>query len=130
MLWVGLATLIMLITGTGDDTREFRKRVHHMEKAVDELVVDASRKQAVSAALKQTSQAFFDHRARLDLVGKCITEADANYEASREDYEECLKTLDPLWETAAHDFIAAEKDFRAALEPKEFNAVLNRVITN
>ncbi len=128
MLWVGLATLIMLITGTGDDTREFRKRVQLMEKAVEQLVVESSRKEAASAALRRTSQAFVDHRARLDVVGKCIAEADANYDATRKDYDACLETMEPLWDSAAHEFIAAERDFRAALSPTEFTSVLNQVV--
>lgn len=123
MLWVGLATLIMLITGAGDDTREFRHRVKLMEHSLDEVLEEGERRQAAQQALAATSRAFSDHRQRLHQIGLCVDKADANYAATAEDYRACLTKLGSVWETAATEFVAAEKSFRDALLPGEFERV-------
>jgi hypothetical protein len=128
MLWVGIATLIMLISGTGDDTHTFRKRMAALEQATRSSVVDTKRQKAAQTALKDTSQAFFAHRKRLDRVGQCITQLDARYQVTRADYEACMKDLDNIWDDALSDFVAAEHNFRAAVAPEELTHIYSKVI--
>lgn len=119
MFWVGLATLIMLINGTGDDSREFRRRVRAMHEATEQLVPDASRRAAAERALNETQLAFFHHRERLEKVSACIADADADYVATSAQYSACLNQLDEVWATSLTDFLHAEQHFRAAVHAQE-----------
>lgn len=127
MFWVGLATLIMLISGTGDDTREFRKRVKVMHGAIEELVPNDDRRAAAQQALDATGRAFLDHRARLDEMSQCIGKADASYHATTEVYSACLRQLDEVWKESTAQFLSAEENFRAALTPQELAGVQEKL---
>lgn len=127
MFWVGLATLIMLISGTGDDTRAFRQRLDQMSKALTELVHEPSRKNAALETLKQTETALTEHRARLNDAGKCLESADRNYTANATDYDTCVAQLDAGWDVATEQLLRANKRFHSILTTTEWRAVHNKV---
>ncbi len=127
MFWVGLATLIMLINGTGDDSREFRKRVQAMHEATEQFVPDLGRRTLADHALDETTAAFLKHRERLDKVSHCIAAADADYAATRAEYTACLDTLDEMWAVSFTDFMRAEQHFRAAVRPHELIQIHQKV---
>ncbi len=128
MIWVGLATLIMLLNGAGDDTREFRQRAEAMNEATKKIIADAERQKEAEKALHATMKAFIDHRNRLDLIAQCIASVDANYHATPADYEACIGSLETVWENATNEFVAAEEDFRAAVTPEELQAIRQEVM--
>lgn len=123
MFWVGLATLIMMLNGSGDDTREFRRRAEAMHKATQKVIADTKRQKEAEQALKATMKAFVDHRKRLDLMAQCVIKADANYQATPADYEACIEDLESVWESATDEFVVAEQSFRAAVTAEELRAI-------
>jgi len=127
MFWVGLATLIMLINGTGDDSREFRKRVQAMHDATVQFIPDVERRDAAERALSETSAAFLKHRQRLDKVSLCIAKADEDYKATSAEYVACMDALDELWDVSTADFVRAEQHFRAAVRPEELVQIQKKV---
>ncbi len=123
MFWIALSALIMSLTGTGDDTYVIRKFIERAQDAVERHVDDASRRQAATATLEQTSQAFERHRHRVGKISACIERADRTYDVSAADYERCLVDVAPAWDAAAEELIALERSLRDSLTPNELSAV-------
>ncbi|HXS17573.1 MAG TPA: hypothetical protein VN764_10320 [Polyangiaceae bacterium] len=128
MFWVGLATLIMLISGTGDDSREFRKRMQAMHEATEHFIGDGERRARADRALQETSAAFLAHRTRLDKLSRCIGDADADYHATQAQYAACLDHLDEMWAASVNDFLRAEQHFRAAASQAELLQIHHKVL--
>ena len=123
MFWIALSTLIMSMTGKGDDTYFIRHFFERAREAVEEQVHEPARRRAALATLDRTSSAFAKHRRRVGKISACIERADRSYAATRADYEKCLADVEPAWDSAGADLIASETSLRAALTPGELRAV-------
>lgn len=127
MFWVGLATLIMLISGTGDDTRAFRKRVKEMEKVITELITEPARRDTALKTLTETQVALSAHRTRLAEMGTCLEAADRNYAATEADYNSCVDQLDAGWDVATDQLLTANKRFHSLLDAAEWQTIQDRL---
>ena len=127
MFWIALSTLIMSMTGKGDDSYLIRTFLERARDAVEEQVQDQARRRAALATLDRTSAVFARHRKRVGKISACVERADRSYRATRADYEKCLVDVEPAWDAAAEDLIALEKSFRSSLTPAELRAVRRAV---
>jgi len=121
MFWIGLATLIMLVSGSGDDTLAFRKRAEAMREMIVEMVSESGRARDAVGAVNEAEKAFGAHRNRLEKVGLCIEKADRKYAATEADYLACGKNSEREWKTTTDDLVRAELTLREALKPDEWN---------
>jgi hypothetical protein len=120
MFWVGLASLIMALTGSGDDTRAFRDHAEALKEAVSEIVHDAGRVHQAKQAIERTEGAFGTHRMRLARIGDCIELLDRSYEVKAEDYADCAGKADASWEDATTQLVEADRQLRDALTDPEW----------
>lgn len=123
MFWIALSLLIMSLTGEGDDTYAFRKMLERARDAVEEKVPDPTRRKAAVQAIDRASNAFTEHRQRLDVISKCIERADRKYVVTEAEYERCLTDLGPSWDAAGEHLIELERTFRAPLTKQELAAI-------
>jgi len=126
MFWVALSTLIMSLTGEGDDTYAIRAFFERSRDAVEAQVKDAARKRAALDTLARTERAFERHRERASKISACIERADRRYAAVAADYERCLTDVEPAWSAAGEELIVLDRDLERAVTPAEFEAVRRR----
>ena len=126
MFWVALSTLIMSLTGEGDDTYAIRAFFERSRDAVEAQVKDAARQRAALATLDRTARAFERHRERVSKISQCIERADRRYAAVAADYERCLTDVEPAWSAAGEELIVLDRDLARSLTPAELQAVRRR----
>jgi hypothetical protein len=126
MFWIALSTLIMSLTGEGDDTYAIREFFERARDAVDSEVHDAAHKRAALRTLDRATHAFELHRRRVTKISQCIERADRRYTAVAADYERCLADVDPAWSAAGEELIELGHDLGSALTPAELDAVRRR----
>ena len=126
MFWVALSTLIMSLTGEGDDTYAIREFFERSRDAVEAQVKDAARQRAALDTLDRTVRAFQRHRARVNKISECIAAADRRYAAVAADYERCLADVEPAWTAAGEELITLDRDLERELTPAELKAVRRR----
>src|SRR5688572_13662465 len=105
MFWVALSTLLMVMTGQGDDTYVFRAFLDNLRDSVEEHVTDPARRARALSVVDDTSNKFRSHREKVNQVGVCFERADRRYQVSAADYEHCLRGADQLWDRAAEALI-------------------------
>ncbi|HEY6725216.1 MAG TPA: hypothetical protein VI197_14375 [Polyangiaceae bacterium] len=123
MFWVALSTLLMVMTGQGDDTYVFRAFLDHLRDSVEERVTDPARRARALEVVDDTSRKFQTHREKVNQVGICFERADRRYQVSPADYERCLKGADQLWDRAAEALIVAERQLHQNLTESERRAI-------
>ncbi len=127
MFWIALSTLIMSMTGEGDDTyaiRDFFERAHD---AVEAQVKDAEHKRLALDTLDRAVAAFETHRDRVNKISQCIEQADRRYASVAADYQRCLTDVQPAWNAAGEELIELSRELNRALTPAELAAVRGRV---
>jgi|SRR4051794_7781348 hypothetical protein len=128
MLWAALATLIMNLTGFGDDTAFMKEFVKHVHEAVTSTVHDEQRRSAASTAIDDLERAFAKHRDRLAATAStCIQKADSTYAATFADYMRCDQGTDAIWSETIDSMIAAEQKLRATLSDTEWSAMSKKL---
>jgi hypothetical protein len=123
MFWAALATLIMAMTGAGDDTFVFREFLEKMQEGVQTEVSDPARQQKALAAIDQTLEGFRQHRERVNKVSACIEKADRSYVVKVSDYEKCLVNMAASWDQAAETLIEKNRLFTAAVTDAELRQI-------
>jgi hypothetical protein len=127
MFWIALSTLIMSMTGEGDDTYAIRAFFERAHDAVENQVQDEAHKRAALDTLNRATTAFERHRQRVNKISQCIEQADRRYSAVAADYERCLVDVEPAWNAAGEELIVLGRDLNRALTPAELQAVRKRV---
>lgn len=127
MFWLGVATLLMMISGSGDDTRAFRMRATAMKQALAELVPDPVRSRAAIQTVETIEAEFRRHRERLHVAQVCLEKADRNYRATPKTYARCTDGLDAEWKRTTATFLAAEKRLRSTVTPDEWLRIERRL---
>ena len=127
MFWIALSTLIMSLTGEGDDTYAFRKILENGRDAVEDQVHDPARQKVAVQTIDRTEAAFWKHRKRMGKISACIERLDRTYVANEADYERCLKDLGPAWDAAAEDLIELDHVFSSSLTASELYSVRRAV---
>lgn len=123
MFWVALASLILVLTGGGDDTKAFREQMARNRAALQAVVGDSARIGLATTAIDDAERAFGDHRARLDEMGRCIERLDRTYRVTAAEYDGCTAGADASWDRLTDEVVAAELRMRQALSDAEWAAV-------
>src|SRR6188768_1168248 len=98
MLWVALATAIMLLSGElsreADDGATLALLLAAMRKSTIQDVVDEPRRAAALRALASFELGLAAYRRQLATFKACIATADGKYAATRADYDACSAPLE------------------------------------
>lgn len=127
MMWVGIATAIMLGSGAGDDFGALQEMLEVMEAAVLEVVDDPGREAEALIALDQTARAAVIAKDAAKDIGACLDRADRDYTATREDYQACARAYDGALTRVGEAYVGARARFEAAV-PREDWPEINRVV--
>lgn len=127
MFWLGVATLLMMVSGSGDDTRAFRERARALKEALAQLVSDPVRSQTAIRTVEAIEAEFRRHRDRLHVAQTCLEKADRDFRATPETYARCTVGLDQESARTTTTFIAAEKRLRAAVTADEWLRIERRL---
>jgi hypothetical protein len=125
MFWIAVASLIMSMSGEGDDTRVYRMFMDAISASVTEVVTDHAKVEVALASLNETDEAFRAHRESLQVAGKCLEEADRTYTATVDTYEKCLSDRDARWELITRFIISLRHDLKEKLTEDEWNRVMD-----
>jgi len=123
MFWVALSTLLMVMTGQGDDTFVFREFLENLRDNIETHVTDPGRRARALAIVDDTAAGFKSHRERVNKIGECVEQNDRTYKVSVADYERCLQGADELWDKAAEKLIAAEHGLDQNITEAERRAI-------
>ena len=123
MFWVALSTLLMVMTGQGDDTFVFREFLENLRDNIEKHVTDPGRRARAIAIVDDTAAGFKSHRERVNKIGECVERNDRTYKVSAADYERCLAGADELWDKAAEKLIAAEHGLDQNITEAERRAI-------
>ena len=123
MFWVALSTLLMVMTGQGDDTYVFREFLENLRDGIEQHVTDPARRQRALDIVDDTAEAFRTHRERVNVIGTCVERADRTYKVTAADYERCLEGADELWDNAAEKLIEAERGLDQNITEAERQAI-------
>ena len=123
MFWVALSTLLMVMTGQGDDTFVFREFLENLRDGIEQHVTDPGRRARALGVVDDTSQKFRTHREKVNEIGVCLERADRRYQVTAADYEQCLKGADQLWDRAAEALIVAERSLDQNITDSERRAI-------
>lgn len=120
MLWVALGTLLMILTGSGDDTKAMRARADLLRKSVQKVAADQARATRAVQSVDDFERAFGAHRERLKEIGSCVERMDRQYAVSQADYMGCVAELDAGWELTINHAIDAQQLLRQSLTDEEW----------
>lgn len=123
MFWVALSTLLMVMTGQGDDTFVFREFLESLHDGIENHVTDPARKERALALVADTADKFRKHRERVNEIGECIERNDRSYKVSEADYVRCLEGAEELWDRAAEALITAERGLDQNITETERRAI-------
>jgi hypothetical protein len=123
MFWVALASLIMMLSGDGDDVRDVERFLSALDRAVTQVIAEPARRDDVRRAVRTYTLLFEGHRARLNELAKCIEKADRDYAASAAAYAACQEPFDAHWRLLERDL---DRN-RALLQSKLSEAEAERV---
>lgn len=123
MFWVALSTLLMAMTGQGDDTFVFREFLDNLRDGVERHVSDPARRARALDVVDDTSKKFRTHRERVNDVSVCFERADRRYQVTAADYEQCLQGADQLWDHAAEALVVAERALNQNITESERRAI-------
>lgn len=127
MLWVLIASGIMVISGAGDDTFAMRKMLEAMQEAVVKVVQEPERQKLAVENVKSFNTFFFKHRELLSVSGDCLEKADRSFTATAEDYNKCNEGVDEIWANSANELVKLDHEQRQLLTPEEMKKVTKLV---
>ena len=93
MLWVALATAIMLLSGEltreADDGTTLARLLEVLRKSTIQDVTDAQRRAAALRALDSFDLGLAAYRRQIATFKACIAAADGKYNSTKADYDAC-----------------------------------------
>jgi len=123
MLWVALATAIMLLSGEltreGDGSQAVAELIAGFRRAITSVVPATPRRTQALRAVERFEQAFATHRQDLQAFGACVEAADRKYRATEADYAACNVRIEAQRVVLHHVLVGAQHDYEAALAPAE-----------
>jgi len=132
MLWVALATAIMLLSGElsreADDGALLATLIAALRKATTEQVPDASRRAAALRALSTFESGLSAYRRQLVTFKACIAAADAKYGASQADYDACARPLESERASLRASLVTAQNEYETAVNETERTQVARAVL--
>jgi len=132
MLWVALATAIMLLSGElsreADDGATLALLLAAMRKSTIQDVADAPRRAAALRALASFELGLAAYRRQVATFKACIAAADGRYDATRADYDACSAPLESERASLRASLVTAQNDYQAAVTEAERAQVAGAVL--
>jgi len=132
MLWVALATAIMLLSGElsreADDGATLARLLAALRQSTIQDVADAERRAAALRALASFELGLAAYRRQLATFKACITAADAKYSATRADYDACSEPLERERASLRASLLSAQSEYEAAVTEAERTRVARTVL--
>jgi len=123
MLWVALATAIMLLSGElsreADDGATLALLLAALRKSTIQDVADAPRRAAALRAIASFESGLEAYRRQLATFKACITAADQKYGATRADYDACRGPLETERASLRQSLVSAQSSYEAAVTESE-----------
>jgi hypothetical protein len=123
MFWAGIATLVMAMTGKGDDTAPFRRWIESIREGIVLEVKDMERQGKALLVIGETEEAFRNGRVAGSKVSACLEHLDRKYDATAAEYEKCLETAPAVWERTGDALITARAKLMQHVTQEEAAAV-------
>jgi len=132
MLWVALATAIMLLSGElsreADDGAILAVLIEALRKATIQEVSDTPRRAAALRALSGFEAGLTAYRRQLVAFKACIAAADSKYAATRADYDACSEPLVSQRASLRTSLASARSEYEAAVIETERARVAQAVL--
>jgi len=132
MLWVALATAIMLLSGEltreADDGAILAALIAALRKATTQEVTDAPRRAAALRALSTFEAGLTAYRHQLVTFKACIAAADAKYGATQADYDACSGPLVVERASLRSNLVTAQTEYEGAVNEAERTRVAQAVL--
>ncbi len=132
MLWVALATAIMLLSGElsreADDGATLALLLAALRKSTTQDVAEAPRRAQALSALSSFEQGLVAYRRQLAMFKACIAAADRSYVATRADYGRCVGPLESERANLRASLVAAQSAYEAAVTESERARIANTVL--
>lgn len=132
MLWVALATAIMLLSGElsreADDGAILAVLIAALRKATVQEVPDEPRRAAALRALGTFEAGLTAYRRQLVSFKACIAAADSKYGATQADYDACSGPLEKERESLRTSLVTAQSEYETAVTEAERTRVARSVL--
>ncbi|MEI9951977.1 MAG: hypothetical protein WDO74_24080 [Pseudomonadota bacterium] len=132
MLWVALATAIMLLSGElgreADDGAILALLLEAFRKSTIQNVADEPRRAAALRALASFELGLAAYRRQIATFKACVSAADRKYEATPADYDACLGPLESERASLRESLVAAQGAYEAAVTETERARVARTVM--
>jgi len=133
MLWVALATAIMLLSGEltreADDGAILAALIAALRKATTQEVAEAPRRAAALRALSTFEAGLTAYRHQLVTFKACIAAADAKYGAIQADYDACSGPLVAERASLRSSLVTAQNEYENAVTEQERTRVAQAVLS-
>jgi hypothetical protein len=127
MIWVGLAMLVMLASGDGNNVRAFMAWQEKLVSHVDEIVDDPIRREAAAAVLDDALEELLRMRRIQSEFGDCVEALDRTYEVSAADYEVCFEDRYGYWAFLIDTHERLKAGFRSHFTDPEWAELERRI---
>jgi len=132
MLWVALATAIMILSGElgreADEGAILAKFLLALRKATTQDVADAPRREAALRAISGFEAGLDEYRRQLAEFKACVSAADRKYGATDADYSACYGPLEAERVHLRESLVAARTAYEAAVTEPERVRIANEVL--
>ncbi|HEY0464740.1 MAG TPA: hypothetical protein VGC79_11045, partial [Polyangiaceae bacterium] len=132
MLWVALATAIMLLSGElsreADDGKMLARLLEVLRKSTIQDVPDAARKAAALRAIRTFELGLEAYRRQIASFKACIAEADGRYGATRADYDACQAPVEAERAQLRQSLVTAQNEYEASVTEAERTRVAQTVM--
>jgi hypothetical protein len=123
MFWAGIATLVMAMTGKGDDTAPFRHWIESIREGIVLYVHDMERQGKALLVVGETEEEFRRIRVDGSKVSACLEHLDRKYDATAAEYEKCLAPSPALWDRTGEGLVVARAKLMQHVTQDEAAAV-------
>ncbi len=130
MLWAALATLIMSLSGFGDDARAIELFLSQLKVAVNEHVAAKGHRERALAAIDAMHNSFQRHREELRQVDECLARVDARYAVSVRSYEVCTADRGRADERVVQEFQRAGHVLEENISKQEWSELSAELLEN
>jgi hypothetical protein len=132
MLWVALATAIMLLSGElsreADDGTTLARLLEALRKSTIQDVTDAQRRAAALRALEGFELGLAAYRQQIATFKACIAAADRKYNATKADYDACQAPVEAERANLRQSLVAAQSAYEASVTEAERAHVAQTVL--
>lgn len=123
MMWVAIATAIMIGSGAGDDYRAFEVVFEAFEAAVTEVVDEPGCRAEALAGLEQLKSAVQLAKRASTEIAECLARVDRDHAADADDYRVCQTLSEREMARIGAAYVGARARFEAAVPREDWPAL-------